>query len=109
MEKIDYDTLALQVIGDSKVIKQSYDGLVVSVEGLNKSILKIVKESTGALPDEESFLKLIATIIAKVYKPEGGIMQNIVYSAVLIVLRLADKLIDKMCGANWFEALKSKI
>lgn len=109
MDKIDYSGISIQVIGNKEIIISSFNDFVKSAEELNKNILKITKDATGSLPSEESFLILIATIIAKIYRPQNGLIQNFIFRTVLTILKLADKLIDKASGDNWYQDLKTKI
>ncbi len=103
---MDSEKIVDQLILNSKDIKDAYSVQIKSSENLIHVTIKTINIGTGNVLDEKSFLSLIALLISRIYG-KNDITKKIVYFVALKVLNVADKILDKLFGPNWFERIKN--
>lgn len=103
------EEIADVIIAQAGEVKAETEALKKAVEDMLKKHLEKIKNLEGTIPDEETFLKVVAALIDKaVPLPQPWETFDGVIFGVL--LKIVDKhCLDKLLGADWFTKMKKKI
>ena len=106
---MDSKEIAKQLIASSADIKADVDNLKINIETLLLKYLKRVKDITGAIPSEEDFIKIVASILDEAIKlPQP--YESVDGFIIEFALKMVDKyFLDKYLGKDWFAKLKNII
>jgi len=107
---MDTRDVAKKILGSADEMKDDILGLKVNIEGLLKKYLKLVKDISGNIPDEKTFLKIIANLLDEAVVFPNTIMEAIDGKVFEFLVNKVDSLIlDRFLGEDWFEKLKKSI
>jgi len=101
--------IAKQILASVDLAKNEVEGLKVSIQNLLVKLLGEVKKISGSIPDEETFLKVVAELIDEMvvlpypYEAIDG------YVAGLLLKVIDKQILDRFLGEDWFDKLKAII
>lgn len=102
--------IAKKILESAGEAKDDIISLRVDVQNLFEKYLRIAKNVSGDVPDEKTFLKIVASILDEIVVFKNPIAEAIDGKVFLFIVDKVDKfLLDKFLGENWYSKIVEKI
>jgi len=101
--------IALLLISKTESLKNDFVSLKTQIENILLNYMRIVRETSGSIPDKDSFIKII-TIIADeliVLPQPYEIFDGLIFEFIFKLI--SKNILDKFLGNDWFDRLKKII
>ncbi len=102
--------IAKKILESANDMTDDVTALKNNIQGLLQKYLKLAKDISGGIPDEKTFLKIVASLLDEAVVFPNTIMEAIDGKVFEFLVKKVDSLIlDKFLGPDWFEKLKKSI
>jgi len=101
--------IAEQIVASAEMFKGDVENTKNNIQELLKKYLKMIKDITGTIPDEDTFIEIVARIVDSIivlpepYETIDG------WALSFIFKNLNKKILKKWLGNDWYGKLQKTI